>query len=246
MLEWGRFLAKRILYLAWHLGFWVNGILGLVMILEQEFGTQSPLLPRWAFAALAIAGLLHGLIQSFVRRFYSRDLAREFLEILINTMLPGIPGSRDEAVGIRVNIMKLTGNRLRPVAWFRMENQKELELEWTIHTGCCGLAVRTRSTALGDMTEFKGQEYAAILHDEDKQPRWGLMPEHWSYIRDLGSVISIPLFLPGSADKVIGVLNIDARVGLKDWLPEPQLEEFLAGLQHQRGLLAWALQSGEY
>lgn len=246
MLEWGRAAAKASLYLTWHLGFWLNGILAVMIILEQDFGQKTPFFPRWLFAACAIFGLLHGFIHSFVRRFYSRDLARNFLSIFLDTMLPGIPRADEPAVGIRLNIMKLTGDRLQAVAWCRMENRQEINLKWTTRTGCCGLAVRTGRTVFGDMAEYKGREYAAILYPQDKQPRWGLSEEHWSLVRDLGSVVSIPLFASKESDRVIGVLNVDARVGLAEWLPESQQEAFLSRLQQQRGLLAWALELGEY
>lgn len=246
MLEWGRAASKASLYLTWHLGFWLNGILAVMIILEQEFGQKHPFLPRWLFATFAIFGVIHGLIHSFVRRFYSRDLAREFLGMFLDTMLPTIPRSSEPEVGIRLHIMRLTGPRLQPVAWCRIENKKELNLRWTTQTGCCGLAARTGQTAVGDMAPYKGREYSAILHPEDKQPRWGLTEEHWAIVRDLGSVVSIPLFASKGRDRVIGVLNIDARVGLDEWLPESQQEEFFSRLQQHRGLLAWALELGEH
>ncbi|MFZ5816541.1 MAG: hypothetical protein ACOY93_14785 [Bacillota bacterium] len=246
MLERGKALGKSLLYLAWHLGFWLNGILAVLIILEQELGAKTSYLPRWLFATFAVAGLLHGFIQSFVRRFLSRDLARQFLGVFLETMLPGIPRSGDEEAGIRANVMTLAGNRLKAVAWCRMENQRERDLKWTLQTGSCGLAARNGMTVFADLEQYKGKEYTAILYPEDMQPRWGLTEEHWAYVRDLGSMVSIPLFASASSTKVIGVLNIDARVGLEKWLPKSQQEEFLASLQHQRGLLAWALQLGEY
>lgn len=104
--------------------------------------------------------------------------------------------------------------------------------------GACGLAVHERKPVVLDLGDWQRRPYQDILHD-DRQPRWGLTEEQWNRTASVGSVISVPLM---RRERVLGVLNIDAPIGLRSWLPQEREDDLLDRMHSVSGVLALLLE----
>jgi hypothetical protein len=139
--------------------------------------------------------------------------------------------------------MQLKGDKLVVIAAYPPKTDSVNTVDWTIDQGRCGLAVRDKEPVVQDFTDFQGRPYDALLSSIDKLPLWGLTREQWEHTRDLGSIVSIPIFSFGPSPIIVGVLNFDALKAKDQWLecgPDTK-EQFLKRVMIVRRVLGLIL-----
>lgn len=235
-----RRLLRFVSFGLWLVGNWINALAAFGLLIERTFKDRFTI-PWQVFFCVTALTIIHGLTQTFGRKFIARQLSEEFLTTALHNFVLGFPEAEQREWGIRCNVMNREEDRLVIAASCKMDNEREKGCEWSIDQGVCGMAVRKGHAMWRDLGDVQGLPFHAIRNDDDHQPRWGLTEELWSYTRDLGSVVSIPLFHPKNPLEVIGVFNIDTQVPLLIWLPEDRRDQFMQRVQPLRGLLAWML-----
>jgi hypothetical protein len=137
------------------------------------------------------------------------------------------------------------------IQWYtNMESEAERNLKWRIGQGCCGQACLKGHPTSEDLTRYQTQTYEELLGGDGQTP-WGLTKDQWTLTRHLGSVLSVPIPVPGQSTRILGVLNIDSQLPLVesrlhekdvlDWLtekhtPEIGLHMLTAGIQKKRSV----------
>lgn len=243
MLDRARSVARLAAHRFWLFGNWFSGAVAVGLWLEKSFKVE---IPTWFYSVVAGLGLVHGWTLTVGQRVVSSRLAREYMSIALTSVMGCFSEDEAKAWDLRCCVMRLQAGKLKVMAARRMEGDADISVEWKIGQGCCGLAAQRRTAVLQDLSEYQGRPYRILLRKEDDQPLWGMTPELWAKTGNLGSIVSVPLFANGGTYNLIGVVNVDAAVGLRTWLPEPRRSALLERLYALRGLLAESLARGDY
>lgn len=242
------------------LRWWVIRFMRVLALVLPWFGTlaaaglyldrQAPrLLPAWSFfvfLGFGVLSLLYSTAQTAVGGWVGHRLAQQVLDILLQDLGSRLRAQSKTPFGLRCNVMMMDRGFLRIVATGSGPagaTPTERALRWAAGDdqwqGGCGRAVQERRPVALDLSEWRGKPFEAILH-EDGQPRWGMTRDQWEHTRDIGSIVSVPLI---RHHRVVGVLNVDAAVGLRQWLPgDREDDDFLGWMHSVSGALALLLE----
>ena len=104
---------------------------------------------------------------------------------------------------VRCNVMLPTSRDTRIVAYqFRMDADPDQDFELELDAGCSGRCWSERAPAYADL------EDAAT---GDNYLKWKMTKAQQAKVRkDRKTMVSIPIFVPGSEEKLIGILSADS------------------------------------
>lgn len=195
------------------------------------------------FLAFGVIAAVRATVETVVRGWVGRRVAREAIGTLLQDLVSRIRTPEVTDVRLRCNVMKLARGGLRVLASAGgAMTEDERATEWLASgqhwQGACGLAVHERKPVVLDLGDWQRRPYQEILHD-DRQPRWGLTEEQWNRTASVGSVISVPLV---RRERVLGVLNVDAPIDLRSWLPPEREDDLLDRMHSVSGVLALLLE----
>ncbi|PSR25667.1 MAG: hypothetical protein C7B46_20565 [Sulfobacillus benefaciens] len=170
--------------------------------------------------------LLIAIPQTFAPRLIRSRFGDEITRIILQDLLESVDPEIRRKINLRCNVMVRDGSTLKMRAAYPEKTDPMGTIEWTTDQGCCGLAVRRQEPVVLNLIEFRGRPYESLLDPEDELPKWGITRDQWEHTRDLGSIVSIPIFSIGPSSAIIGVLNFDATGSKEEWLEcEPYTKE---------------------
>lgn len=178
---------------------------------------------------LVIAGgiFLAGVVYHFNSMRRRRRIVEEKLEPLLEDLIfPMIVNEYEELVDdppeVRVNVMLLRrrdvfplGNSRKLWPWKRSlkvefahgnySNFNEYDVKWAVDEGVCGTAIEYNKMIWSDLETVE-------IHE------WDMTRNQLNATKHLGSVLSIPIYVPEDESKnhPVGVLNIDSRANLDE------------------------------
>lgn len=198
---------------------WSGAVLALLVALKSLYPALNPLF-LWISAAAAVLGsVFHGFNTARNKHVFSVRAIKSFLRQLQADI------TEDFHVSVRCNLMVVGNGTLTQAVRYPTSSTKTPI--WEVGQGCCGICAKRQQPTLADLGDLKGKPYEELLIREDHQPMWGLTREQWEHTRDLGSVVSVPIFYPSDPSSVAGVLNVDSGECLSDWLPAERRDDFL-------------------
>lgn len=180
----------------------------------------------WTQGAVVVAGIvLAGGAYYFDSARQHRRVSDEKLEpLLTDLVLPTIAKDYEQLVDdppeVRVNVMLLRRRDVFPLGTARKlwpwkqslkvefahgdyTNFSEDDIKWAIDEGVCGTAIEYNKMIWSDLEEVE-------IHE------WDMTQNQLNATQHLGSVISIPIYVPEdeSKDHPVGVLNVDSQANL--------------------------------
>lgn len=211
----GQKILQRIAIFLWRYTLWLNVIVGLLLLAERWFLFR---IATWVFIVTSAFAIMLAIPQTFAPRFIRSRFGDEITRIILEDLLQTVEPSIRDRVHLRCNVMIRDGSALKMLAAYPEKTDPMGTVSWTVEQGCCGLAVRRQEPVVLNLVEFQGKPYDALLDPEDELPKWGITREQWEHTRDLGSIVSIPIFSIGPSPEIIGVLNFDATGSQQEWL----------------------------
>lgn len=224
---------------------WVLGALAILSAVGLYLARTVPHWPAalfWLALALGVGPVVAGAVGvGKAHQWVDDGLPSRILDALMRGLATRLDHADFKSFQLRCNVMRLDGGYLQIVAVPPGQGAPSIEerrLRWAANEskweGACGRAVYSRQMVTLDIADWRGKPYEAILKTEDGQPRWGITREQWAHTRDIGSVLSIPLF---EEDRLVGVMNIDARAALDEWYPNDVVA--------RESLLKWMNSTGD-
>lgn len=182
----------------------------------------------WWQSLVVVTGiLLAGIVYHFNSTRQQRRIVDEKLEPLLEDLIfPMIVDEYEQLVDdspeVRVNVMLLRrrdifplGNSRKLWPWKRSLKVEfasgdygdfnERDVKWAIDEGVCGTAIEYNKMIWSDLEEVE-------IHE------WNMTRNQLNATQHLGSVVSIPIYVPEdeSKDHPVGVLNVDSRASLDE------------------------------
>lgn len=214
---------RAVIVFLWRNAWWLSAVVSLLLLAERFFLIHIPLWIFFLISAGTIAlAITHTLGPRMVRSQFGQIIMRVILKDLLDSFDHGIVDQSK----LRCNVMQLDGDTLSILAAYPEKRDPMGSVTWTTQQGCCGRAVREQEIVIQNFDEYRGKPYAALIRSEDGLPLWGITHKQWEHTRDLGSIVSIPVFSFEPVPIVIGVLNFDAYETTATWLEtEPYTKE---------------------
>jgi NTE family protein len=120
---------------------------------------------------------------------------------------------------VRSNVMLPTSGGARVVVYqFNMDSDADQDLELAEDAGCSGACWTTRKPAYADLEDAAAG---------DNYVKWKMTAAQQAKVRhDRRTMVSIPIFAPGSDDRLVGVLSADSSTSIarKGRLRQPKEE----------------------
>lgn len=214
---------QSVIIFFWRNAWWLSVVVSLLLLAERVFLLHIPV---WVFAVIsagmAILAIAHSFGPGMVRSQFGQTIMRVILRDLLDSFDPEIVSHAK----LCCNVMQLSGDTLTIVTAYPEKSDPKDSVQWTTMQGCCGQSIRNEEVIIQNFAEYRGKPYEALIRSEDGLPMWGITREQWEHTRDLGSIVSIPIFSFEALPVVIGVLNFDAYETTEAWLEtEPYTKE---------------------
>lgn len=195
------------LFLAW----FISGTDVVKSWLPQKFAVPIIITMIW----VTRFGTVLAVVAFRQREKYKRIALQEKLIVTYLRRLSAVLGN-----GYRVNVMVLGKDRYLRIRWHRGRfSASELKLAWSaggkdgLIEGCCGLAVSDGGPVSGDWTPYKAAQFKEFRRPDGSTP-WGINEKQLPAIRNVGSVLAMPLPGPKNPAKAVGCLNVDSKLPL--------------------------------
>ena len=219
---------------------WANVVLALALLMARY---RLFHLPKWILFVFSAVAIVLAIVQEFAPRIVRSESLSLIGSRIINLILRDLYNTVDESVrvgvSLRCNLMVLNGDTLTKIADYPKSTVDSGQVAWTINQGCCGVAVQTGETHVLDLGSHQGLTYQELL--KSGLNAYGMTAQQWAHTRDLGTVLSAPIFSVEDAPQVNGVLNFDARMPKSAWLDDTTYEQLLAQIMTIRSVLGLIL-----
>ena len=121
-----------------------------------------------------------------------------------------VKGKTIEARNVRCNIAvpsSIPSFGLRIKYWIGNYSPRERKLRWNRGQGVIGRVYEDKKPILADLSHLHGSTYHEVAASSDPPQMWGITESHWEVTRQMGVVLSVPIFR-GDSEDVIGVLTL--------------------------------------
>lgn len=232
--------SQQLIVFLWRHARWLTALVSVLLLTERLFLFRVPV---WIFALISAGTIALAVIHSLGPRMVRSQFGQSIMRVILKDLLDSFDPQIVSQARLRCNVMQLTNDTLSILAAYPEKHDPMGSVKWTTLQGCCGRSVRERDVVIQDFGEYRGKPYESLKKPEDGLPLWGITQEQWEHTRDLGSIVSIPIFSFEAVPVVVGVLNFDAYETTATWLETESYtkEQFLKRVMIVRRVLGLIL-----